>query len=147
VIPKTLASQGRRAQGKEPDQNSIPVPGGELALARRGERPIQGGEQEILAHRSPLVAFGCMSVNDSYDVQLLGYVPKRGGGAKIPLLGVERATRGLRQEFEQFLSGAEMAEHAQAGSSALIPEGFDDAPVAFPAHGVGLEARHDSYIQ
>jgi len=29
----------------------------------------------------------------------------------------------------------------------LIAIGLDDAPVVVAAHGVGLEARHDSYIQ
>jgi len=39
-----------------------------------------------------------------------------------------------------------MAHDADARPSTLIAKGFDDAPVAVPVDGVGLQARHDSYI-
>jgi hypothetical protein len=146
VIPKALTAQGRRAQRKQPDQNGIAVPGGKLALAGRGQRPIQGREQDILADRRPLVPFRSMGVDGGNDGQLLGDVPKRSGGTEIPLLGIKGVSRSLRQAFEQLLSRAEVAQQAEARTAALIPIGLDDAPVAFSAHGVGLEAWHDSYI-
>jgi hypothetical protein len=87
-----------------------------------------------------------MGVDGGNDGQLLGYVPKRGGGTEIPLLAIKRVSRSLRQAFEQLLSRAEVAQQTEARTAALIPIGLDDAPVAFSAYGVGLEAWHDSYI-
>jgi hypothetical protein len=87
-----------------------------------------------------------MGVDGGNDGQLLGDVPKRSGGTEIPLLGIKGVSRSLRQAFEQLLSRAEVAQQAEARTAALIPIGLDDAPVAFSAHGVGLEAWHDSYI-
>src|SRR5207247_8936238 len=42
---------------------------------------------------------------------------------------------------------AEMAQDAEARMAVFIAIGLDDAPVVVAAHGVGLEAWHDSYIQ
>src|SRR2546429_1337280 len=40
-----------------------------------------------------------------------------------------------------------MTQDAEARMAVLIAIGLDDAPVVVAAHGVGLEAWHDSYIQ
>src|SRR5207244_282029 len=40
-----------------------------------------------------------------------------------------------------------MAQDAEAGMSVLIAIGFDEAPVMVAAYDVGLQARHNSYIQ
>src|SRR5438045_366608 len=146
VIPKTLTAQGGRAQRKEPDQNCIPIPDAELAFAGRGQRPVEGGKKEVLAHRRSLVSFAGMGVDSSNDVQLLRCVPECCGGTEIPLLSVEGTSRSLGKAFEQLLCGTEMAHDADARPSTLIAKGFDDAPVAVPVDGVGLQARHDSYI-
>ena len=146
MIPEPLTPQSCGADGEEPAQDSIPVPGGEFTLARRCNRPIKGCQQYILAYGRPLVAFRSMAVDRADDVQLLSRVPESGGGAEIPLLGKERPPRSLRQEAEQLLGGAEMAHHANARPAALIPIRFDDAPVTFSSDSIGLKARHDSYI-
>src|SRR5438045_4879910 len=66
VIPKTLTAQGGRAQRKEPDQNCIPVPGAELAFAGRGQRAVEGGKKEVLAHRRSLVDRKSTRLNSSH---------------------------------------------------------------------------------
>ncbi len=90
VIPKALTAQGRSAERKKPDQNRIPVPGGESSLGA-------------------LVPFGCMAVDHTDNAQLLSSVPERGSCTKIARFGVERASRSLGKAFEQLLSGADMA--------------------------------------
>src|SRR5207245_2573392 len=56
-------------------------------------------------------------------------------------------SRSLGEELEEFVGGAEMTQDAEARMAVLIAIGLDDAPVVVAAHGVGLEAWHDSYIQ
>ena len=146
VVPEALTPQGCRVERKKPNQNGVPVPGGEFALACRRKRPIQGCQQYILAHRSPLVSFRGVAVDRADNIQLLSHVPECGGGTEVALLGVERPSRSPRQTFKQLLSGADMAHHAHARLSMLIAIGFHDAPVAFSPNRVVLDARHDSYI-
>lgn len=146
VIPKALTAQGRRAERKKPDQNRIPIPGGEFTLARRRKCAIKGGQEHVLPDGSSLIPFRRVAVDRANDVQLPSSVPEGRSCSKITLLGVERASRSLGQEFEQLLSGAEMAQNADSRLSAFVPIGFDDAPVMSAANGIVLEARHDSYI-
>ncbi|PYU63804.1 MAG: hypothetical protein DMG49_27790, partial [Acidobacteria bacterium] len=72
--------------------------------------------------------------------------PKSGGSTELALFGKEGPTGSLGKKLEEFLCRAEMAHDAEARSSVWIAIGFDNAPVALPADGIGLEARHDSYI-
>jgi hypothetical protein len=109
-------------------------------------RPIEGCQQDILAHGRSFVALRGVTVDRADDVQLLSRVPERGGCSEISLFGEQSAPRSLGQAFEQLLSGTEMAHNANTRPSALVPIGFDDAPVSFSSDRVALEARHNSYI-
>src|SRR5205809_3512830 len=68
-------------------------------------------------------------------------------GTEIPPFSAQGPSRSLGEELEEFVGGAEMTQDAEARMAVLIAIGLDDAPVVVAAHGVGLEAWHDSYIQ
>jgi len=61
--------------------------------------------------------------------------------------GAQGTSRSLGKKLEEFPGGTQMAQDAEAGMSVLIAIGFDEAPVMVAAYDVGLQARHDSYIQ
>ena len=146
VVPESLTPQSGSADREKPTQDGTPVPDGKFAFARRRNRSIESCQQYILAHGRSLVPFRRVAVDRADDVQLLCRVPKCGGCSKIPLFGKERTARSFGQAVEQLLSGTEMAHNAHARPAALIPIGFDDAPVSFSSYHIVLQARHDSYI-
>jgi len=147
VIPEALTAQSGPGQRKQPDQDGIPIPGGELAFAGGGQGAVQGGEKQVLAHRRSLLSFGGLGVDGAQQVQLPSQVPEGRSGTEIPLFSAQGSSRSLGEELEEFVGGAEMAQDAEARMAVLIAIGLDEAPVVVAAHGVGLEAWHDSYIQ
>ena len=125
----------------------FPIPGGELAFAGGGQGAVQGGEKQVLAHRRSLLSFGGLGVDAAQQVELPSQVPEGRSGTEIPPFSAQGPSRSLGEELEEFVGGAEMTQDAEARMAVLIAIGLDDAPVVVAAHGVGLEAWHDSYIQ
>ena len=146
VIPEALTAQGKGTQRQKTAQDGVLVPGSELALAARREPTVKRGQEHVLADGSSLAPLVGVAVDHADHVQLLSDIPQSGAGSKVSLFGIERSPGGFGQAIEQLLSGAEVAEDADARAAVLIPIGFDDAPVSTSSDGVVLEARHDSYI-
>src|SRR5207244_12665865 len=78
VIPEALYAESGRGQRKQPDQDGIPIPGGELAFAGGGRGAVQGGEKQVLAHRRALLSFGGLGVDAAQQVELPSQVPEIG---------------------------------------------------------------------
>ena len=84
VVPKALAGQLGTLDAEQARQNGLVIPFTHFGLATRGDTPVEAGDQEVLAHgRSLVPAFGDMSVDGGYDVELLGYVEGRNQGAEL----------------------------------------------------------------
>src|SRR6184192_2510641 len=75
ALNRALAPASKRKLGAW-YRNTILVPGAELAFAGRGQRAVEGGKKEVLAHRRSLVSFAGMGIDRSNDVQLLRCVPE-----------------------------------------------------------------------
>src|SRR2546429_4007285 len=101
---------------------------------------------DLLAHRRSLLSFGGLGVDAAQQVELPSQVPEGRSGTEIPPFSAQGPSRSLGEELEEFVGGAEMTQDAEARMAVLIAIGLDDAPVVVAAHGVGLEAWHDSYI-
>ena len=146
MIPKALTAQCGSTQREQPAKNSAAVPGGEFAFAGGRNSPVDRRQEDILADRRSLSPLRRVAVNRSDDVELLRDVPQSRCGTEVPFLGIQRAAWGLREESEEFLGGAEVAEDPDARAAVGVAIRFDDTPVAVAADCVGLEAGHGSYI-
>src|SRR3989442_413759 len=146
MIPEALTAQCSSTQREDPAENGAAVPGGEFAFAGGCNSPFDRRQEDILADRRSLNPLRRVAVNRSDDVELLRDVPQSRCGTEVPFLGIQWAAWGLREEFEELLSGAEVAEDPDARAALGVAIRFDDTPVAVAADCVGLEAGHDSYI-
>src|SRR5436309_2973644 len=146
MIPEALTAQCGSTQREQPAENGTAVPGGEFAFAGGRNSPVDRRQEDILADRRSLSPPRRVAVNRSDGVELLRDVPQSGCGTEVPFLGIQRAAWGLREEPEEFLSGAEVTEDPDARAAVEIAIRFDDTPVAVAADCVGLETGHGSYI-
>jgi hypothetical protein len=74
VIPERLAGKLTEVSGDESGERGIAIPVGEAEFAGGADRPVDGGEKQILAHGKALSAFGEMAVEKFDQTDLLGEI-------------------------------------------------------------------------
>jgi hypothetical protein len=131
VVPETLAGKDLLWMAPQllQDGGLVPVP--DLQFACRRQRPVDGRQQHVPAHRGPLRTLGNVSVDDLLDADPLGNTQKRGHASELPqnrLLWLQG--RGPVHLFDDALHRAEIPLPHDPGPS-MDPCGLDRVKIVF----------------
>src|SRR5208283_3088176 len=74
VIPEGLAGELLGGGGQQARQRGLAIPVSKLEFARGLDSAVEGGEEEILADREPLLAFGKVAVEEFDEPDLLSEI-------------------------------------------------------------------------
>jgi hypothetical protein len=107
IVPKPLAAQLRGLEADQAREDGPLIPVSDLGFTSRGDAPIEGSDEEVLAYGGALsAAFGKMAVNDRDDIKLLSHVE---GGHQSAKFADDRLLRIRAGESEdQLLRGADV---------------------------------------
>lgn len=66
MIPKALTGELAGLDRQPPAERGGLVQGGQLGLAGRSQRPVEGGQEYVGAHADPLLALARVAVDKTY---------------------------------------------------------------------------------